>query len=165
MKKKIFILTAVFMLTLLSTGLAQMRWQKIITTDAYRYYFDSSTISYGQMAILNQEKTSKIDKNVIVFLAQKVYWNPQDTITILQQINNNIDWTAMTYSVGQYKYDINNNNLWQGDISFFTNDGRMLGTVHRNIWNDIGKSSDEERICQYLMKYAKENNQSLKDHT
>lgn len=161
MNKKFLAAVFIFVFSLTAFASAEPRWQKIITTDQYRYYFDTLTISYGKTVPKNERDDIKTDRNIIDFNAQKIYWNPQDMVKTLQQIDNHTDWSTLSYSVGHYQYDKKNKKLFQGNISFFDANGMLIGTINRSIWQDIILGSDEEKIYNCLVEYAKKHNQEL----
>ena len=162
MNKKILAGIFVFILLAVSSVSAEQRWQKVMTTDQYRYYFDTLTIAYGKTAAKSERDSVEPDKNIIAFNAQEVYWNPQDTARELQQADGNTDWSTISYSVGEYKYDRKNNKMFEGDISFFDANSMFIGKISRSVWHDVLPGSNEEKICGYLVKYAKDHNQELK---
>lgn len=169
MLRKIFAAAFISLFSLLTVvsaqdtaSVQQPRWQKIMTTDIYRYYFDTVTISYGKIVPVNPRDEVKIDKNIIDFYAQKVYWQPEDIAAQLAQLDNSRDWSTVSYSVAEYKYDIKNKKICQGGISFFDENGLLIGSIARNTWSNVVAGSDEEKIYNYLIKYAEDNNDALK---
>ncbi|WP_196604124.1 hypothetical protein [Pectinatus haikarae] len=162
MSKKILAITFVIMLAAIVSVSAEGRWQKVINTDEYRYYFDTLTISYGRTAPENKRDEIKPDKNIIDFYAQKVYWNPQNTAAILEQLDSGIDWSQVSYSVAEYRYDIKNKKIYQGNISFFDANSMIIGTITRSTWQKIIKGSDDEKIYDYIAEYAKKHDRELK---
>lgn len=162
MKKRIIAAVLLVMIAAISMAAAQPRWQKIMTTDEYRYYFDTVTISYGRTVPQNARDDVDIDKNIIDFYAQKIYWEPQNTAATLAQIDSSVDWSNLSYSVSECKYDVRNRKICQGDISFFDENGMLIGTIPRNTWSSIAVGSDQEKVFNFIIQYAKDHNSDLK---